>query len=84
MKAKDLEDLINKKTKLNLEKKEQQIKKLILILRNQSLASLVACDVIFAGVVLYRFDLALFFCIAAGIFIKIASSIFDMRRSKMK
>lgn len=82
MKARDIEDLINQKTKVLNEKKSQQIQSLLRVLRNQSLACLLTCDSIFLGILFYKFELALFACVLSVLGLRLASAAISFKKGK--
>lgn len=82
MKARDIEDLINQKTKALNEKKSQQIQSLLRVLRNQSLACLLTCDCIFLGILHHKFELALFACVLSVLGLRLASATISYRKGK--
>lgn len=84
VKAKDLEDLLNQKTRAVTQKKALQIHRLLYILRNQAIACIVSCDVLFGGIILYQFELSLMICIFSVLGIKLASAILTLLSSRKK
>lgn len=84
MKAKDIEDLINQKTKAINEKKAVQIHALLKVLRNQSLACLLVSDCLFLGILFYKFELSLISCMSFVLGLRALSSFLEFINARKK
>lgn len=84
MKQKDIEDLLNQKTKAINERKAVQIQRLLIIMRNQTLACLATVDFLYLGVVLRQFGLVFMLNVFILLAVKIAIAIIEIRKARKK
>lgn len=84
MKARDLEDLLNKKLEQVEEKKKVQVQKLLVMLRNQSLGSLLVINSLFLGLWMGYFRITFLVAISSVLLVKLLGAMLSYKHSKKK
>lgn len=84
MKIKDIEDLLNQKTKAFNDRKAVQIHRLLLIMRNQTLACLATIDILFLGFVLHQFQITFMVNIYTLLAVKFLIGVLESRKARRR
>ena len=83
MKAKDIEALLNQKTKAINDRKGVQIHRLLTIMRNQTLACIITIDFLFLGIYSYQFELIFLANIYILLLAKLIVAVMEVRKAKV-
>ena len=80
--ARDIQDLIRSKEKQTHESKKKEVGKMLALMRNQTLASIVCVNVVVAGLFFHVVTDSLIICCVSVLGLKMYDSIMDILKAK--